>query len=81
MIFKLSNKIIQLIFGDQTQLIISAEKRIVSFYNKNKEKKVFPLSFLSDCTDHELSKKLKYTKDLLSQMAQKGKKYNLENAS
>lgn len=66
--FRLSNKVIQVIFKDLTEILLSSEWKFVCYVNKKKERLNFPLSNALDSENTEMSKRLKYTKDILSQM-------------
>jgi len=66
--FRLSNKVIQVIFKDFTEILLSSEWKFVCYVNKNKERLNFPLNNALESENTEMSKRLKYTKDILSQM-------------
>jgi polo-like kinase 1 len=42
--FRLSNKIVQVVFLDQTEIILSSELRVVTYVNKKNERNTFKLS-------------------------------------
>lgn len=66
--FRLSNKIVQVNFQDHTEIILSSETRMVTYVNKKGERKSYHLSQAVDCGNMEMSKRLKYTKDILTHM-------------
>lgn len=66
--FRLSNKIVQVNFQDHTEIILSSETRMVTYVNKKGERKSYHLSQAVDCGNLEMSKRLKYTKDILTHM-------------
>ena len=66
--FRLSNKVVQVIFQDQTEIILSSELRVVTYLNKKHERLHFPLSTALESSNQEMTKRLKYTKDILTQM-------------
>ena len=66
--FRLSNKIVQVNFQDQTEIILSSESRVVTYVNKKGERLTYPLSTALESTNMEMSKRLKYTKDILTHM-------------
>ena len=68
MIFRLTNKVIQVCFRDTTELLLSSEKKYVTFVNKMKENLSFPLSTAMDCGNKQLIKRLKYSKEVLTTM-------------
>lgn len=75
MIFRLTNKLIQVCFRDKSELLLSSEKKYVTFVNKNKESSSYPLSTAMDCGNKQLIKRLKYSKEVLTTML-KGQKGN-----
>ena len=66
--FRLSNKIVQVCFQDHTEIILSSESRIVTYVNKKAERTTYPLSTALESNNHEMTKRLKYTKDILTHM-------------
>eukprot|EP00742_Colponemidia_sp_Colp-10_P009409 GILJ01010256.1.p1 GENE.GILJ01010256.1~~GILJ01010256.1.p1 ORF type:complete len:759 (-),score=114.58 GILJ01010256.1:264-2540(-) len=66
--FRLSNKIVQVNFLDQTEIILSSENRSVVYVNKRGERSTYPLLEVLDTSNEELAKRLKYTKDILVHM-------------
>lgn len=66
--FRLSNKIVQVNFQDHTEIILSSESKEVTYVNKKGERLTYPLTTALDSTDSEMSKRLKYTKDILTHM-------------
>ncbi len=66
--FRLSNKIVQVNFQDHTEIILSSETREVTYVNKKGERTTYPLTTALESTNAEMSKRLKYTKDILTHM-------------
>jgi polo-like kinase 1 len=66
--FRLSNKIVQVCFQDHTEIILSSESRIVTYVNKKGERSTYPLSTALENSNFEMTKRLKYTKDILTHM-------------
>ena len=64
--FRLSNKIVQVNFQDHTEIILSSETKMVTYVNKKGQWKTYRLSQAIDSGDEEMSKRLKYTKDILT---------------
>ena len=80
--FRLSNKVVQVIFHqDQTEIILSSELKVVTYVNKKHERLHFPLSSALENSNQEMAKRLKYTKDILTQMLNGGESgaNNIEN--
>jgi polo-like kinase 1 len=66
--FRLSNKIVQVCFQDHTEIILSSESKIVTYVNKKAERLTYPLSTAMESNNNEMTKRLKYTKDILTHM-------------
>jgi polo-like kinase 1 len=66
--FRLSNKIVQVCFQDHTEIILSSESRVVTYVNKKAERTTYPLSNALESNNYEMTKRLKYTKDILTHM-------------
>ena len=66
--FRLSNKIVQVCFQDRTEIILSSESRVVTYVNKKAERLTYPLSNALESNNSEMTKRLKYTKDILTHM-------------
>ena len=66
--FRLSNKIVQVCFQDHTEIILSSESRVVTYANKKGERTTYPLSTALENSNYEMTKRLKYTKDILTHM-------------
>ena len=66
--FRLSNKVVQVAFQDRTEVILNSETREVTYLNKKGERKTYPLASALETSDPEMSKRLKYAKDILTHM-------------
>lgn len=77
--FRLSNKIVQVNFKDHTEILLNSESRIVTYVNKRGERQVMPLSQALDSNDAEMTKRLKYTKDILTTMLNNGSSVPSQN--
>ena len=66
--FRLSNKIVQVCFQDKTEIILSSESRVGTYCNKKGERMTYPLSTALEMSNYEMTKRLKYTKDILTHM-------------
>jgi polo-like kinase 1 len=71
-IFRLSNRVVQVNFQDNTEVILSSESRMVTYVNKRGERSTQPLSTAMESSNAEMSKRLKYTKDILTHMLSSG---------
>lgn len=67
LIFRLSNKVVQVCFHDKTELILCSHRKEVTYVNKNEEVTISSLKAVSEARG-ELTKRLKYTKEVLTKM-------------
>jgi polo-like kinase 1 len=80
-LFRLSNKIIQVIFQDQSELILCSGNGMVTFINSRKQIKKLPLSSYLESKDQSMYKRLQYAKEILLQMINKApSSHNNNNA-
>ncbi len=66
--FRLSNKIVQVNFTDRTEIILSSEQKLVTYINLKGERSEYPLATALDSKNAEMAKRLKYTKEILTHM-------------
>ncbi len=66
--FRLSNKIVQVNFQDHTEIILCSESRMVTYVNKKGERQTYSLQTALESTNAEMTKRLRYTKDILTHM-------------
>jgi polo-like kinase 1 len=66
--FRLSNKIVQVNFQDHTEILLNSENRYVTYVNKKGQRETMPLNLALDSNNAEMTKRLKYTKDILTHM-------------
>lgn len=66
--FRLSNKVVQVNFTDKTEILLSSENKMVTYVNKKGERSYYPLATALDSSNTEMSKRLKYTKEILTHM-------------
>ena len=67
-LFRLSNKTVQVSFHDKTELILSQENKTVTYINKKRQKLIYPLYIALDSDNKEMTKRLRYTKKILFYM-------------
>ena len=77
-IFRFSNKLIQTIFKDKSQVLIHALNNNVTYINKNEEKYMFELDKVFESDNYEMIRRIKYIKEILKHMVNINKK-NMEN--
>jgi len=53
---------------DKTEIIISSENKILTYINKKQEKQQFALETAVQSDNTEMTKRLKYTKEILAHM-------------
>jgi len=63
--FQLSNKIVQVVFFDKTEAVLSSKSHTVTYVDKKGQVCSYPLSNVLDVPSAELAKRLRYTKDIL----------------
>mmetsp|Transcript_55415 Transcript_55415/g.161801 ORF Transcript_55415/g.161801 Transcript_55415/m.161801 type:complete len:910 (+) Transcript_55415:29-2758(+) len=63
--FQLSNKIVQVVFFDKTEAVLSSRMHTVTYVDKKGQVCSYPLSNVLDVPSPELAKRLRYTKDIL----------------
>ena len=78
--FRLSNKIVQVCFQDKTEIILSSESRVVTYCNKKGERMTYPLSTALEMSNYEMTKRLKYTKDILTHMLTMNQQKNAQRS-
>ena len=62
--FQLNNKIVQVVFEDKTEAVLSSKSHMVTYVDKKGVVCSHPLSNVLDAPSPELAKRLRYTKDL-----------------
>ena len=67
-LLRLSNRIVQVAFQDNTEIILSSESKKVTFVNKNSDRLRYDLSVALESDNEEMRKRLKYTKEILTCM-------------
>jgi polo-like kinase 1 len=64
-LFRLSNKIVQVYFRDQTEVFLCGATKIATYVNKSKEIIVLPIEDVMESGNRELMKRVKFCKDIL----------------
>lgn len=65
-IFRLSDKTVQVVFNDNTQMILTQQLKVVTYVDKEKNKQTQLLSLALESENAAMVKRLKYTKEVLS---------------
>lgn len=63
--FQLSNKIVQVVFFDKTEVVLSSKAHMVTYVDKKNQRAAYPLQSVMEISNPELAKRLRYTKDIL----------------
>lgn len=72
--FRLSNKVVQLNFKDHTEVVLCSASQEIHYRNKAGAVRVLPLSEALSSTDEAMVKRLKYAKDVLMHMARESRR-------
>jgi polo-like kinase 1 len=74
-LFRLSNQTVQVVFYDHTEILLSAEARIVTYVNKRRGRKTYDLDDIMNAVEHnDIKKRLKYAEGILQQLISTPKK-------
>ena len=69
-IFRLSNKVVQVYFQDKSELMLCSGTKQVVYIDKKGNISVFPLASAMESGNKEMTKRLRYTKEILTTMLQ-----------
>ena len=69
LMFILSTKIMQFNFNDKTELVINKKRKLVIYFDKNCEKKVYPLNSALESSNLDMTKRLRYAMKIYSELA------------
>jgi polo-like kinase 1 len=64
-LFRLSNRIVQVVFFDRSEVLLSSEARVVTYVNKQGEREDHSLEDVLHAGRTDIAKRLKYTKDIM----------------
>lgn len=67
-LFRLSNQTVQVVFYDQTEVLLTPDTRYVTYVDKNRLRATYNLTDELVGTSTEIEKRLKYTKEIVSQL-------------
>ncbi|GAX25830.1 polo-like kinase 1 [Fistulifera solaris] len=67
-LFRLSDQTIQVVFYDQTEVLLTPDTRFVTYVDKNRVRATYCLTDDLVGTSSEIEKRLKYTRDIVSQL-------------
>eukprot|EP00980_Cylindrotheca_fusiformis_P018671 scaffold6219_cov146-Cylindrotheca_fusiformis.AAC.6 len=66
--FRLSDNTVQIVFYDHTEIVLTPDERHITFVDKQRQRKTYYLTDELVGTNTEISKRLKYTKEILLQL-------------
>ena len=64
-LFRLSNRIVQVVFFDRSEVLLSSEARVVTYVNKQGDREDHSLEDVLHTGRTDIAKRLKYTKDIM----------------
>jgi len=67
-LFRLSNRTVQVVFFDQTEVLLSADARLITYVDKGGIRKTHTLHDVMKEPGTEIAKRLKYARDILQQL-------------
>jgi hypothetical protein len=71
-LFRLSDQTVQIVFYDQTEVLLTPDKRFVTYVDKKRQRSTYYLNDELVGTNPEMAKRLKYAKEVLSQLLNGG---------
>jgi hypothetical protein len=71
-LFRLSDQTVQIVFYDQTEVLLTPDKRFVTYVDKKRQRSTHYLNDELVGTNPEMAKRLKYAKEVLSQLLNGG---------
>jgi len=73
-LFRLSNRTVQVVFFDHTEVLLSSEAKLVTYVDKQRNRSTHSLGAVMKEPRADIAKRLKYTKDILYQLISGSKK-------
>jgi serine/threonine protein kinase len=64
-LFRLSNRVVQVVFFDRSEVLLSPEARVVTYVNKSGSREEHSLEEVLHSGRSDIAKRLKYTKDII----------------
>jgi len=68
MLFRFTNKVIQMVFLDHTEILLSGDSKVVTYVDKAGSRKAYALAEVMEKPQPEMGKRFKYLKDVLAHM-------------
>jgi len=67
-LFRLSNQTVQIVFYDQTEILLTPDERFISYVDKNRNRQTFHFNDELVGNNPDFAKRLKYTKEIMHQL-------------
>jgi polo-like kinase 1 len=67
-LFRLSDQTVQIVFYDQTEVLLTPDERFVTYVDKKRNRCTYYLTDELVASNAELAKRLKYSKEILQQV-------------
>ena len=67
-LFRLSNQTVQIVFYDQTEVLLTPDERYITYVDKKRHRQTFHLSDELVGSNPEMAKRLRYAKEILHQL-------------
>ena len=77
-LFRFSNKVIQVVFRDRSEVLLSSDTSLLLYLSRQGERQSYQLSEAQADTSDELSKRVKYTLEMLRCLLHKKKKLSMD---
>ncbi|CAM9972138.1 unnamed protein product [Discosporangium mesarthrocarpum] len=73
-LFRLSNRTVQVVFSDLTEMMLSEEACRVTYVDKSGTRETYPLQRVLEEDRTDIAKRLRYTKDMMTQLLAQSKR-------
>ncbi|CAM9916511.1 unnamed protein product [Choristocarpus tenellus] len=67
-LFRLSNRTVQVVFSDMTEMLLSKEACLVTYVNKEGHRESHSLKRMLEEGRTDITKRLRYTKEMMAQL-------------
>lgn len=67
-LFRLSNQTVQIVFYDQTEILLTPDSRYITYVDKSRNRKTFHFNDELVGNNPDFAKRLKYTKEIMHQL-------------
>jgi polo-like kinase 1 len=70
-LFRLSDQTVQVVFFDQSEILLTPDDRYITYVDKNRKRSTYPFTDELIGSSTELETRLKYTKEILSSLVRR----------